>query len=63
MFSAQNLPALLKYRFSDEIIKELLELKWWNFTDEKIQELYPYFEEDLTIENLKELKEKVMSVE
>ena len=60
---AGNPAKVIKYRFSDEMIKELLELKWWNFTDDKIQELYPYFEKDLTIESLKELKEKVMSVE
>ncbi len=60
---AGNPAKVIKYRFSDEMIKELLELKWWNFTDDKIQELYPYFDKDLTIESLKELKEKVMSVE
>lgn len=59
---AGNPAKVIKSRFSDEIIKELLELKWWNFTDDKIQEMYPYFEENLTIESLKKLKEKVMFV-
>lgn len=29
---------ILKYRFSEKKIKELLEIKWWNWSDEKIRE-------------------------
>ena len=32
----------IKYRFSDEIIEELLRLKWWTFDDDKIKKLAPF---------------------
>lgn len=32
---------IIKYRFDEEIIKELLELKWWDLPDEKIKQI-PY---------------------
>jgi len=35
---AGNPARLLRYRFKDEIIKHLLEIKWWNWSDEKIRE-------------------------
>ena len=28
----------IKYRFSDEIISKLLEIKWWDWEDEKVKE-------------------------
>ena len=28
----------IKYRFSEEIIKKLLEIKWWDWDEEKIRE-------------------------
>ena len=31
----------LRYRFSQEIINELLELAWWDWSDEKIREFLP----------------------
>jgi len=30
------------FRFNEEIIKKLLELKWWNFDDKTINEISPY---------------------
>ena len=33
---------VIKYRFNEEIIKELIELKWWNFSDYKINLLTPF---------------------
>lgn len=29
---------ILKYRFTNEIIKKLLKIKWWDWEDEKIRE-------------------------
>lgn len=29
---------VIKYRFSTEIIKKLLKIKWWDRSDEKIKE-------------------------
>ena len=44
---------ILKYRFEDDIIKRLLEIKWWNFSDEYIDEKIGFFrEEDITLEIL-----------
>ena len=39
---------VIKNRFSDTIIKELLELQWWNKTEDEIEKLAPLFEKDLT---------------
>lgn len=44
---------IIKYRFSDDIIKRLLEVKWWNLSDEKISEIIDLFHiENPTIEDL-----------
>lgn len=46
---AAGVPAkLVKQRFSDAIIKELLELQWWNNDQSEIEELRELFEKDLT---------------
>ena len=34
---------LLKYRFSEDVIKELLRMQWWNWDDEKIKESFALF--------------------
>ena len=34
---------IIKYRFSEEMIKRLLEIKWWNLPDEKITEVINLF--------------------
>ena len=31
---------VLKYRFSDDIIKRLTQIKWWEFQDEFLKERY-----------------------
>jgi serine acetyltransferase len=36
-----NPAQFLFYRFNKEIREKLLELKWWNFTDEQINEISP----------------------
>lgn len=50
---------IVKYRFSDEQIKSLLDIKWWDFTGEKLLEARHLFNGDLddeTIEQLKHIK-------
>lgn len=47
---------VLKYRFSDEIIKELLLLEWWNWDIEKIKTNKDLFYGDLTMDKLQNLK-------
>lgn len=45
---AGGVPAkVLKQRFSNEIIKELNELAWWDKTEEEIEKLKPLFEKEL----------------
>ena len=34
---------LVKYRFPDEIIQKLLQMKWWEWEDEKIRSCYKLF--------------------
>ena len=34
---------LIKYRFSENIIKEMLRIKWWNWSDEMLQEKQKHF--------------------
>lgn len=34
---------IIRYRFSDDNIKKLLQIKWWNFDNEKIQDVEKYF--------------------
>ena len=48
---------VIKYRFSEEIIKKLEEIKWWNASDENLKENIEFFQsEDITIEKLEELE-------
>ena len=39
---AGNPARLIRKRFDDETIKRLLESRWWEFSDEKIERLAPY---------------------
>lgn len=32
-----------KYRFDDETIKKMLEIKWWNFEEDKLKDVERYF--------------------
>lgn len=44
----------IKFRFSQEIIEKLLQIKWWNWTTEKIKKNKELFSLDLSLEKLKE---------
>ena len=37
-----NPAKVLKKRFTDEQIQKLLKIKWWDWTEEKINEALPY---------------------
>ncbi len=41
-----NPARVIRYRFSPDIIQQLLELGWWFLSDEKIKELEPFFYSD-----------------
>lgn len=33
---------LIRYRFADDAVAQLLEIKWWNWSEEKLREAQPY---------------------
>ena len=42
-----GIPArILKYRFSQEIINELLNIQWWHFSENKLRDNIYYFQTD-----------------
>jgi virginiamycin A acetyltransferase len=47
---------IIKYRFDDEIINELLRIQWWKWNIEKIKSNKPLFYENLSMEKLKNIK-------
>ena len=53
---AVGIPAkVIKYRFSEDMIKKLLDIKWWEFTEEKLRnniELFQNEVSDYLISNL-----------
>ena len=51
---AGNPAKLIRKRFSDEIIEELLKLEWWNWNEEKLQKYGKFFNNPAEL--LKELK-------
>lgn len=45
---------VLKYRFSSDVIQELLDLRWWDKDDDEILAALPIFtERDITVEKLR----------
>jgi len=46
---------IISYRFDKDIIAELQRIKWWDWSDEKIQQHKLFFSESITLENLKKI--------
>jgi acetyltransferase-like isoleucine patch superfamily enzyme len=46
---------LIKFRFGPEIIARLLELKWWDWSDEELQKYHSFFISDVTEELIDQL--------
>ncbi|MBQ3559436.1 MAG: hypothetical protein IJA07_08000 [Agathobacter sp.] len=46
-------------RFSDEIIAELLELKWWDLSEDILRDNITLFQENVTLENIGKIKAKL----
>lgn len=55
---AGNPAKLIRYRFSPEIIDALLELKWWNLSEENIKKL-PFEDINACIKELKTIRKKL----
>lgn len=51
---------IIKYRFSEEIIQRLIKIQWWNKNDAFIRKYYSCFSEEVTLERLKELEERML---
>lgn len=48
---------VIRYRFPEDVIAQLEELKWWNLPDEELMEHIAVFQkENMTIEDLEKLK-------
>lgn len=43
-------------RFADDVIAELLKLKWWNWSEEVLKEHVDLFRENITLEKIHEIK-------
>ncbi|MBR4325104.1 MAG: CatB-related O-acetyltransferase [Bacteroidales bacterium] len=55
---------VLKMRFCEEIIKKLLEIKWWNYKDATIKQLEPLFaKSELTIDDVLNLQYLLQNIE
>jgi acetyltransferase-like isoleucine patch superfamily enzyme len=51
-----NPAKLIKYRFSQEIIDEMLKIKWWDLPDPIINEILPILQQIPTMELIQEMK-------
>lgn len=47
---------ILKYRFSDDVVERLLEVAWWDWSDEMIHNNRCFFDGTLTIEKINNIK-------
>lgn len=48
---------VIRYRFSDDIIRKLQEIQWWNFSDEKLKKNISLFQtNDITVDKLEKFK-------
>lgn len=52
---AGNPAKLIRYRFSPDVVAELLKLAWWNWAPEKVRKIAPVLSQPLTIDVLARL--------
>ena len=52
-----NPAKLIKYRFNKDIIKEMMALKWWRYSDEKIDRIIPELQRKMTMRNIIRIKQ------
>jgi hypothetical protein len=53
-----NPAKIIKYRFNEEQIKDLLEIAWWNWTDEEIIKFLPLILSEDVDAFIREAKDK-----
>lgn len=47
---------ILKYRFPDDVISALMELKWWEWDDKEILDVLPIFtKENITVKDIHQI--------
>ncbi|MEP1488972.1 MAG: CatB-related O-acetyltransferase [Algibacter sp.] len=46
---------IIKYRFSPEIIKELIKISWWDWTKERLERNNHVFSKELKLQDLKKI--------
>ena len=51
---------LIRYRFDEEKVRKLLELKWWDLPEEVLKKLLPYFHQDDP--DLEKLEQEIRSL-
>ena len=56
---AGNPGRFIRYRFSEEVIEELLNIKWWDLPLEVIQEIVPYLTSTDIDENIQKIKDVI----
>lgn len=54
---AGNPAKFIRYRFSEEVIKELLDIKWWDCNTSTIQKLVPFLMNDDIETNIPRIRE------
>lgn len=54
---AGNPAKVVKYRFSEEIVAALGQVKWWDWPDEKLKRNRSFFEGKLTLDKIKDIKD------
>lgn len=54
-----NPAKLIKKRFSDKLINQLLELKWWDLPEDKIKSIVKYLNVPLTDEIMKKILKEI----
>lgn len=54
---AGNPAKVIKYRFSEDIIEQLLKIQWWNWEEEKIRKNITLLKKEIIIEDFDKIIE------
>ena len=56
---AGNPAKLIKYRFDEVMIKDLLDLRWWNLSDSQIAKIIPLLQSLPSTTTIQQIKQKI----